>query len=120
MNRVVITGLGWVTPMGHSIESVWKRLVAGESGISQTTIFDAATFPTSISAEVKDYRLSDLMQTFWTNFAKSGDPNSAGVPHWPAYDAAGNWQVMHLGENSAAQPDKHRDRYVFLYQVWGH
>ena len=61
MNRVVITGMGWVTPMGHSIESVWKRLVAGESGISQTTIFDAATFPTSISAEVKDYRLSDFI-----------------------------------------------------------
>jgi 3-oxoacyl-[acyl-carrier-protein] synthase II len=61
MNRVVVTGLGWVTPMGHSIESVWKRLVAGESGISQTTIFDASTFPTSISAEVKDYRLSDFI-----------------------------------------------------------
>ncbi len=61
MSRVVITGLGWVTPMGHSIESVWKRLVAGESGISQTTIFDAATFPTSISGEVKDYRLSDFI-----------------------------------------------------------
>jgi 3-oxoacyl-[acyl-carrier-protein] synthase II len=61
MNRVVITGLGWVTPMGHSIESVWKRLVAGESGISQTSIFDAVTFPTSISAEVKDYRLSDFI-----------------------------------------------------------
>ena len=59
--RVVITGLGWVTPMGHSIEEVWKRLLAGESGISRTTIFDAATFPTSISAEVKDYRLADFI-----------------------------------------------------------
>jgi len=61
MNRVVITGMGWVTPMGHSIESVWQRLIAGESGISKTTLFDAATFPTSISAEVKDYRLSDFI-----------------------------------------------------------
>jgi 3-oxoacyl-[acyl-carrier-protein] synthase II len=61
MNRVVITGLGWVTPMGHSIESVWKRLIAGESGISRTTLFDAATFPTAISAEVKDYRLCDFL-----------------------------------------------------------
>jgi 3-oxoacyl-[acyl-carrier-protein] synthase II len=59
MNRVVITGMGWVTPMGHSIESVWKRLLAGESGIARTTLFDASTFPTSISAEVKDYRLED-------------------------------------------------------------
>jgi 3-oxoacyl-[acyl-carrier-protein] synthase II len=59
MRRVVITGMGWVTPMGHTIESVWPRLLAGESGISQTTIFDAKTFPTTISAEVKDFRLED-------------------------------------------------------------
>jgi 3-oxoacyl-[acyl-carrier-protein] synthase II len=59
MNRVVITGMGWITPMGHSIETVWKRLLAGESGIAPTSLFDASTFPTSISAEVKDFSLSD-------------------------------------------------------------
>ncbi len=57
MHRVVITGMGWVTPMGHCIESVWKRLLNGESGIAYTTLFDASTFPTTFSAEVKDYRL---------------------------------------------------------------
>jgi 3-oxoacyl-[acyl-carrier-protein] synthase II len=62
MNRVVITGLGWITPMGHSIESVWKRLLAGESGIAPTTIFDASTFPTTISAEVKGFTLSDHLK----------------------------------------------------------
>jgi 3-oxoacyl-[acyl-carrier-protein] synthase II len=59
MNRVVITGMGWITPMGHTIEEVWKRLLAGESGIAKTTIFDASTFPTSISAEVKDFDLAN-------------------------------------------------------------
>jgi 3-oxoacyl-[acyl-carrier-protein] synthase II len=59
MNRVVITGIGWITPMGHSIDEVWKRLLAGESGIAKTSIFDAATFPTTFSAEVKNYRLAD-------------------------------------------------------------
>ncbi len=58
MNRVVITGMGWVTPMGHSLDAVWKRLLSGESGIAKTTIFDASTFPTTFSAEVKDYDLS--------------------------------------------------------------
>jgi 3-oxoacyl-[acyl-carrier-protein] synthase II len=62
MNRVVITGIGWVTPMGHSIEGVWKRLLNGESGIARTSLFDASTFPTSISAEVKDYRLSEFVK----------------------------------------------------------
>ena len=57
MNRVVITGMGWITPMGHSIEAVWPRLLAGESGIAPTSIFEATTFPTSISAEVKNFRL---------------------------------------------------------------
>src|SRR5215213_4528570 len=61
MKRVVITGMGWVTPMGHSLEGVWKRLLNGESGIARTTLFDASTFPTSISAEVKEYRLSDFV-----------------------------------------------------------
>jgi 3-oxoacyl-[acyl-carrier-protein] synthase II len=50
MNRVVITGMGWVTPMGHSIDAVWKRLLNGESGIAKTTSFEAATFPTTFSA----------------------------------------------------------------------
>ena len=54
--------MGWVTPMGHSIDGVWKRLLAGESGIALTTLFDSGTFPTTFSAEVKgDYRLEDFV-----------------------------------------------------------
>jgi 3-oxoacyl-[acyl-carrier-protein] synthase II len=51
--------MGWITPMGNSIESTWKRLLAGESGIARTTLFDAATFPTTISAEVKNFKLAE-------------------------------------------------------------
>ncbi len=61
MNRVVITGMGWITPMGHSLDAVWQRLLNAESGISKTTIFDASTFPTTFSAEVKDFRLEDFV-----------------------------------------------------------
>jgi para-nitrobenzyl esterase len=67
----------------------------------------------------EDYKLSELMQTFWTNFAKTGDPNGAGAPHWPVYDMAGNWQVMRLSPEPGAAPDQHRARYLFLDQVWG-
>jgi 3-oxoacyl-[acyl-carrier-protein] synthase II len=58
MNRVVITGIGWVTPLGDAIEPVWQRLLAGDSGIARTTLFDAQTFPTQISAEVKGYDMA--------------------------------------------------------------
>jgi 3-oxoacyl-[acyl-carrier-protein] synthase II len=54
-NRVVITGIGWVTPLGNDVETVWQRLLAGESGIATTTLFDARTFPTTFAAEVKNY-----------------------------------------------------------------
>lgn len=55
--RVVITGMGWVTPLGCGLETVWKRLLNGDSGIAPTTIFDASTYPTRFSAEVKDFDL---------------------------------------------------------------
>lgn len=66
----------------------------------------------------EDYKLSDLMQTYWTNFARTGNPNAPGIPAWPTYNAAGNWQVMHLDPNPQARPDRHRDRYLFLQSVW--
>src|SRR4051794_16490004 len=59
MNRVVITGMGWITPMGHDVEGVWRRLLAGDTGIDRTTIFDASTFPTNFSAEVKGFELGE-------------------------------------------------------------
>jgi len=55
--RVVITGFGWVTPLGHDIETVWQRLLSGDSGIAPITIFDARTYPTQFAAEVKDFDL---------------------------------------------------------------
>lgn len=67
----------------------------------------------------EDYKLSELMQSYWTNFAKTGDPNGAGLPSWPVYNPARKWQLMHLSANSEGRPDQHRDRYLFLQQVWG-
>ncbi|MGC2398708.1 MAG: carboxylesterase family protein [Acidobacteriaceae bacterium] len=66
----------------------------------------------------EDYKLSDLMQTFWTNFARTGDPNGAALPQWPKY-APTDWPVMRLSPDPGAAPDQHRDRYLFLQQVWG-
>lgn len=54
-NRVVITGMGWVTPLGHDLDSVWRRLCAGESGVRPIDRFDASTFSTTFAAQVRDY-----------------------------------------------------------------
>ncbi len=59
--RVVITGMGWVTPLGDEIDAVWQRLLQGDSGIAPTTIFDASTFPTTFSAEVKGFQLEKYL-----------------------------------------------------------
>ncbi|MCC6971330.1 MAG: beta-ketoacyl-[acyl-carrier-protein] synthase family protein [Phycisphaerales bacterium] len=53
--------MGWVTPLGHDIEGVWKRLLAGDCGIALTRNFDASQFPTRFSAEVKDYALEKVI-----------------------------------------------------------
>ncbi|MFZ5829595.1 MAG: beta-ketoacyl-ACP synthase II [Planctomycetota bacterium] len=58
--RVVVTGIGCVTPLGADVEVMWKRLLAGESGVGYTTLFDASSFPTRISAEVRNWDLSDV------------------------------------------------------------
>ncbi|MDR1477965.1 MAG: beta-ketoacyl-[acyl-carrier-protein] synthase family protein [Planctomycetaceae bacterium] len=58
MRRVVITGIGLVTPIGHELEVVWRRLLVGESGVGKITLFDASNFPTQIAAEVKDFDMS--------------------------------------------------------------
>ncbi|NLX53789.1 MAG: beta-ketoacyl-[acyl-carrier-protein] synthase family protein [Planctomycetaceae bacterium] len=67
--RVVITGIGCVNPMGHDVESVWSGLKEGKSGVAQTTLFDASTFPTTISAEVKNWDISQVGEdpAVWNN-----------------------------------------------------
>ncbi|MBN2020149.1 MAG: beta-ketoacyl-[acyl-carrier-protein] synthase family protein [Sedimentisphaerales bacterium] len=56
--RVVITGMGILSPLGHDVESFWQAVLAGKSGVDKTTIFDASTFPTTFSAEVKNYDIT--------------------------------------------------------------
>ncbi len=53
--RVVITGMGCVTPLGHDLASTWEALVAGRSGIGRITRFDPAPYETQIAGEVKGY-----------------------------------------------------------------
>jgi len=53
--RVVVTGLGAVTPLGNDTQTLWTNLVAGKCGISKISLFDPTGFDTQIAAEVKDF-----------------------------------------------------------------
>ncbi len=56
--RVVVTGIGCVTPLGTSVPQLWANLVEGQSGVGLTTLFDASNFPTKIAAEVRDWSIA--------------------------------------------------------------
>ena len=62
----------------------------------------------------EDRKLSAEMMEYWTNFAKTGEPNAPGLPDWPRYDKTG--EVMHLDADSMASPDTTRARYEFLLE----
>jgi len=62
----------------------------------------------------EDHALSDQISTYWSNFAKKGDPNGQGVPEWPAYAPGTHYQVMHLNFTTKPEPDANRNRYIFL------
>ena len=59
--RVVITGLGMVTPLGTGIEKNWEMVCSGKSGIGPITKFDASQFPAQIAGEVPDFKSEDFM-----------------------------------------------------------
>jgi 3-oxoacyl-[acyl-carrier-protein] synthase II len=58
--RVVISGVGCVTPMGAEVKQMWEGLKQGASGVGYTSVFDASRFPTKISAEVRDWDISQV------------------------------------------------------------
>src|SRR5918996_4178881 len=53
--RVVITGMGAVTPLGNDVETTWQNLVAGDSGAGPITQFDASEFTVNFACELKDF-----------------------------------------------------------------
>jgi para-nitrobenzyl esterase len=81
-------------------------------------VFGALDSRPEMQIRPEDRALSELMQQYWTNFARTGDPNGPNLPKWPTYNAADNFQVMHLDAHPTAAPDAHRPRYLFLNSIW--
>jgi 3-oxoacyl-[acyl-carrier-protein] synthase II len=53
--RVVVTGMGMLTPLGNDVETTWSNILLGQSGISDITRFDASAFSTRFAGEVKNF-----------------------------------------------------------------
>ncbi|MGD8921665.1 MAG: beta-ketoacyl-ACP synthase II [Candidatus Zixiibacteriota bacterium] len=60
-NRVVITGMGVLTPVGNSLDIFWSALLAGKSGITRVTRFDTSEYPSQIAGEVKDFDSAEVI-----------------------------------------------------------
>lgn len=68
----------------------------------------------------EDHKMSDEIMTYWTNFAKTGDPSGGGLPNWPTYNPASGNKVMFLTQPTPyAEKDPIRDQFLFLQTAWG-
>lgn len=65
----------------------------------------------------EDKKLPDLMSVYWSNFAKTGNPNGTDLPQWTEFGKANGYPVMHLSSESRCEPEQHRDRYEFKDSV---
>jgi para-nitrobenzyl esterase len=77
-------------------------------------VFGTLDWSPSVPWEPLDRKISDLMMSYWTNFARTGDPNGPALPTWPRYAATDGYQVLHLADPTQAKPDTHRSRYQAL------
>ena len=61
LRRVVVTGLGALTPIGNTLSEFWKGLVSGQSGADYITYFDASNFKTQFACELKGFDPENFM-----------------------------------------------------------
>ena len=88
-NRVVITGLGAVTPAGRGVADLWESLKAGKSQVSKLSLFDSTTFQTKIAAEVKNFNFEKEFK----GFAK--DPTIGNLNRHAQFALMAAWEAFH-------------------------
>ena len=66
----------------------------------------------------EDFKVSAIMQEYFANFIKTGNPNGLGVPVWPAANSGKTEKVMHIDVNTRAEEERYRERYLWLDQFY--
>ena len=61
LKRVVVTGLGALTPIGNTIDEFWEGLISGKSGAAPITYYDTEKFKTKFACELKNFNVTDFM-----------------------------------------------------------
>ncbi len=82
-------------------------------------VFGQLDSKTDVTWRESDRRVSEMMQKYWSNFAKNGNPNGPGLANWPPYTASDGWPVMIFTAEPSPHKDDLRDRYQFLSKEWG-
>lgn len=73
---------------------------------------------TSYNWTSEDYKASEIMENYFANFIKTGNPNGSGLPQWPASGFDNHLQIMNISNVSAAIPEENRERYILLDQYF--
>ncbi len=107
MRRVVVTGVGAVTPCGLSVEESWRAAVAAETGVRKITLFDASEFPVQIAAEVKNFSIGDILDlkearrtSRFVQFAVKASYEAmldAGLPSLPEHEQVRSGVIIGAG-----------------------
>jgi para-nitrobenzyl esterase len=64
-----------------------------------------------------DHKVSEALEAYFANFVKTGNPNGAGLPEWPAYNSGTNYQILRVDVTSHAEPEPHIARYEVLDKI---
>ena len=115
MSRVVVTGMGMVTPVGRDLESTWSSLREGRSGVGTISLFDASAFPTKIAAEVPGFDLSTYIDDAerWEEYSRNTQfalaaaamaVEHSGIGSYPSLDRARFGVYLGSGEGQQDFP----------------
>ncbi|MCJ8010564.1 beta-ketoacyl-ACP synthase II [Paenibacillus sp. KQZ6P-2] len=117
-HRVVVTGMGVMTSLGHDLDTFWNNLMAGKSGVSRIESFDVSEYPTQIAASIKDFNPEEFMdrkearkmdrfvqlavaagkaamENSGLDIQKDADPDRVGVSIGSGIGGLGTWEDQH-------------------------